>query len=112
MILQGDFHASAAGTIHRSGELALQTPVNVILGGTLGTGDMVFPSSFRKADSKPSQLIGMDETLKPTEKNGFSIIDVTPDKVTYRMFTWRPPQRPDEIDTMEPTLVYDVARKA
>jgi len=68
MILQGDFHASSAGKIHRSGELTLQTPVDVILGGTLGTGDLPFPSSFRKMDSKPSELIGMDETLKPTEK--------------------------------------------
>jgi len=112
MILQGDFHASSAGRIHRSGELALATPVEVILGGTLGTGDLAFPSSFRKVDSKPSELVAMDETLKPTEKNGFSVIDVTPDKVTYRMFTWRPPQRPEEIDTMEPALTYEVPRRA
>src|SRR5262245_1586096 len=112
MILQGDFHASCAGRIHRSGEPALQVPVEVILGGTLGTGDMPFPSAFRGVDSRPSQLIGMDETLKPTEKNGFSVIDVTPDKVTYKMFTWRPPQRPEEIDTMEPMLNYEVPRRA
>jgi len=57
-------------------------------------------------------LIGMDETLKPTEKNGFSIIDVTPEKVTYRMFAWRPPQNQNEIDTMEPMLSYEVPRRA
>jgi hypothetical protein len=34
-------------------------------------------------ESKPSQLVGMDEALKATEKNGFSIIDVTPDKLTF-----------------------------
>ena len=83
----------------------------VSLGGTLATGDLPFPSAFRGVDSKPSQLIGMDEFLKPTEKNGFSVIDVTPDKVTYTMFMWRPPQRAEEIDTMEPTFTYEVPRR-
>lgn len=80
--------------------------------GTLGTGDIPFPSSYRGIESKPSQLVGMDEALKPTEKNGFCIIDVTPDKLTFTQFVWRPPQRVEEIDTMKPVLVYDVPRKA
>ena len=54
--------------------------------GTLGTGDLVFPSSFHSVESKPSQLVGMGETLKVTEKNGFSVIDVTPDKITFTVF--------------------------
>jgi hypothetical protein len=44
------------------------------------------------------------------EKNGFTIIDVTPDKMTFTMFLWRPPQPVAEIDTMKPALVYDVPR--
>jgi hypothetical protein len=52
----------------------------------------------------------MDEVMKPTEKNGFSIIDVTPDKVTFTMFLWRPPQPISDIATMKPALVYEVAR--
>jgi len=52
----------------------------------------------------------MEQALKPTEKNGFCIIDITPDKMTFRQFTWRPPMRIEEIDTMQPTLVFEVAR--
>ena len=59
----------------------------------LGTGDIPFPSSYRGIKPSTSQLIGMDQALEPVEKNGFSIIDVTPDKVTFTMFTWRPPGR-------------------
>jgi len=112
LIVQGDFHATAVGKVVRSGELSLAQPVNVVLAGTLGTGDLVFPSSFRKIESKPSQLVGMDEVLKVTEKNGFSLIDVTPDKITFTVFMWRPPQPIVDIDTMPPALVFEVPRKA
>jgi hypothetical protein len=110
VIVEGDFHASAAGRMTRSGELTLAKPVNVILSGTLGIGDFAFPSSIRSIESKPSQLVGMDELLKPTEKNGFNIIDVTPQKMTFTIFLWRPPQPMEEIDTMQPALVYEVPR--
>jgi hypothetical protein len=52
------------------------------------------------------------EALKPTEKNGFTVIDVTPDKMTFTMFMWRPLQSVALIDTMQPALVYEVPRKA
>ncbi|CAG9171196.1 hypothetical protein LMG23992_01958 [Cupriavidus laharis] len=111
VIIQGDFHASSAGKIVRSGELSLAHPVHAILTGTLGTGDMAFPSSFRKMESSPSQLVSMDEALRPTEKNGFTVIDVTPDRLRFSMFLWRPPQPLEQIDTMRPALVYEVPRK-
>jgi hypothetical protein len=34
----------------------------------------------------------MDQALKPTEKNGFTVIDVMPEKLTFTMFLWRPPR--------------------
>lgn len=111
VIVQGDFHATGVGRMTRSGEIALDQPVHAVLAGTLGTGDLVFPSSFRAVESKPSQLVGVEEVLKLTEKNGFSIIDVTPDKMTFALFMWRPPQPVEEIDTMKPALVYEVLRK-
>jgi hypothetical protein len=52
----------------------------------------------------------MEETLKPTEKNGFTLIDIDEGKVTYSMYMWRPPQSVEEIDSMAPALVYEVAR--
>ena len=94
-----------------AGELSFENQVHVVLAGTLGTGDIPFPSSFRDVESKPSQLEGMEEALKPTEKNGFSIIDVTPEKVVFTMFAWRPPQPIGDIDTMKPAFVYEVPRK-
>lgn len=54
----------------------------------------------------------MDEALKVTEMNGFSVIDVTPGKLTFNVFMWRPPQPIAEIDTMKPALVYEVPRTA
>jgi hypothetical protein len=111
VVIEGDFHASGAGKVTRSGELAFKRGVNIVLAGTMGTGDIPFPSAFRNVESKPSQLIGMDQALKPTEKNGFTIIDVTPEKLTFTMFMWRPPQPMTEIDTMKPALVYEVPRK-
>jgi len=53
----------------------------------------------------------MDQALKPTEKNGFTIIDVTPDRLTFTLFMWRTPQPAADIDTMAPALVYEVPRK-
>jgi hypothetical protein len=95
----------------RSGELSLKQPVHIVMSGTLGSQDMAFPSVFRSIESTPSQLVGMDQALKPTEKNGFCIIDVTPDKLTFALFLWRPPQSVEEIDTMKPALVYEAPRK-
>jgi hypothetical protein len=112
VIVQGDFHASAIGAILRSGDLTLAQPVHVVTSGTLGTGDLAYPSSVRSVEAGASQLIGMEETLKPKEKNGFTVIDVTRDKITFTHFMWRPPQAIAEIDTMQPALVYEVPRKA
>jgi len=111
VIVQGDFHATAAGSMYRSGEFhRLASPVHVVLTGTLATGDLAFPSSFRAIESKPSQLVGMEQAVPVTEKNGFSIIDIDEDKIAFRMFTWRPPQDIAEIDTMAPAFEYVVNR--
>jgi len=53
----------------------------------------------------------MDQALKPTEKDGFTVVDVTPEKLKFILFMWRPPQPVEDIDTMEPALVYEVPRK-
>jgi len=111
VIVEGDMHATAAGKITRSADINLTQPVHTILSGTLGTGDVGFPSAYRSVQSTPSLVLDMDQALKPTEKNGFTLIDVTPDTMTFSIFLWRPPQPIEEIDTMSPALVYEVARK-
>lgn len=61
---------------------------------------------FRGVESKP-----LDKALQPVEKNGFTIIDMTPHKRTFTQFLRRPPPQPvGEIDTMQPALVYEVRR--
>ncbi|GGC95276.1 hypothetical protein GCM10011396_48300 [Undibacterium terreum] len=110
VIVQGDFHASAAGKMLRSGDLALAQPVHTVMSGTLGTGDLGFPSAFRRIESTPSHLVPMEEALKPVEKNGFTIIDITPEKMVFSLYVWRPPEPVENIDSMQPTVVYEVAR--
>jgi hypothetical protein len=46
----------------------------------------------------------------PTEKNGFSVIDVAPTKMTFRLFPWRPPEPLSVIDKLQPLIIYEVAR--
>lgn len=93
VVVQGDFHASAVGKILRSGEIAMAQPVHIVQSGTLGTGDLTFPSSVRNIQPGASELVQIDETLKPTEKNGFTVIDVTREKMTFTHFMWCPPQQ-------------------
>jgi len=35
---------------------------------------------------------------------------VTPDRIVFTLFMWRPPQPIGEIDTMKPALTYEVRR--
>ncbi len=112
IIVQGDLHAAGVGLLHRSGSVALkENPIHLVLTGPLGTGDFGYPSFVRGIGSSPSSQVGLDEALKPMEKNGFTIIDVTPERVTFQLFTWRPPQPVGEIDTMKPTFTYEVKRR-
>ena len=96
----------------RSGEPTLPRPVEVITSRALGTGGIPCPSSSRSIVSKPSQPIGLEQTLKPTEKNGSTVIDITPEQLTFLLFTWRPPQPVGEIDTIKPALVSEMPRQA
>jgi hypothetical protein len=112
VIVQGDFHVAAAGKMSRSGDLVLAQPVHALTGGTLGTGDLGYPSAYRSIESTPSKLVAMEQALVPTEKNGFTLIDVTPDRLTFTFYVWRPPQPVEEIDTLRPALVYEVPRRA
>ena len=84
-----------------------RNPVEIVLVGTLGTGDLPFPSSFRKVNSTPSGTLDMDYAATDREER-ITIIDVTPGKMTFKLFVWRPPQPEDEIDTMEPVMTYEV----
>ena len=55
VIVQGDFHASAFGRMSRFGDLTLALPVHIVTSGTLGTGDLAYPSSVRAVETGASQ---------------------------------------------------------
>ena len=50
--------------------------------------------------------------IDPIEKNGFSIIDVTPEQITVRLFAWREPDSVESIDALEPFDVVEIRRNA
>lgn len=109
VMIQGDYHASAVATMMRSGNIDCRSnPVEMVLTGTLGSGDFAFPSFAHKVDNSPSLTLTAPQPFPVKEKNGFTIIDVTPDKLTFRLFMWRPPQAVDQIETMEPAITYEV----
>jgi hypothetical protein len=88
----------------RSGELSLRQLVQLRSDRHTENPRSSLPI-FHRSESKPSQREGVDKVSRPTDKNEFSIIDVTADKLMFTMFLWRPLQSIEEIETMEPALV-------
>jgi hypothetical protein len=113
LVLQGDLHVVGCGIMHRSGPLDLAVnPINMVLTGPLGTGDVGYPSAYRGVKAQPSSLLAVDESMAPVEKNGFTIVDVTPERVALRLFAWRPPDPVDAIDRLEPVFAAELPGKA
>jgi hypothetical protein len=104
LMVGGDLHATAAGTIQRSGSIDLSdNPVHVALSGTLGSKGAGFPSGLRATPPKPTSHLDLREQIAPLEENGFTIADFTPEKVTLRFFRWNSTtQGEDEIDRLQP----------
>lgn len=99
----GDIHNQAEGRMLKSGNLDLSdNPVIVVASGSVGTGPRAFPSAFRGMVSEPPTELVVEEGLKPVEKNGFVIVDFTPEKVVINFYAWRPPEPIEAIDTLKP----------
>ena len=110
-ILSGDLHATGALRVTRSGELNLSAnPVNVLLAGTLGTSASGWPSGARGAAPQIPGSLAAEVTDPLVERNGFTIIDVMPDRMVFRLFGWREPQPVTDIDTLQPHAVITVSR--
>ncbi|WJR77762.1 twin-arginine translocation signal domain-containing protein [Bradyrhizobium sp. NP1] len=112
LVVSGDLHAIAEGRMLHTGSIDLGTnPVNVVLSGPLGTGDLLWPSAFRGIGAMPPVHLNMQENLKPIEENGFLIADLTPDKIVLRFFRWNAHKDPLEaIDTLEPFRTTELKR--
>lgn len=102
LVVSGDLHASALGCISRTGASNLsKNPVIAVLCGALGTGTG-WPSRTRGA-ARPPLHIEMEQLVEPIEQNGFTIADITPDKIVLRMFVWDARnQKREDIDRLEP----------
>jgi len=110
-VMSGDLHATGAMKLLKSGDLDLSAnPVAVILAGTLGTSAGGWPSRVRGGKPQvPASLT--TEIIDPlVERNGFTIIDVEPGRMVFRLFGWREPQPPEAIDNLMPHATFTVAR--
>ena len=108
IVLSGDLHAIGHSALQTSGELDLSgNPVHAILTGTLGTRNG-WPSDYR--GTPPMPAIGMSHrTLGEVhEKNGFTLLDITPGEVTVSLFAWKTGEPLEAIDTLQPYHTYSI----
>jgi hypothetical protein len=111
VIMSGDLHAFSYGLIKRSGDLDFSdNPINTFCVGTPGSSDPVFPSYYRKVGPQVPSDLSVQNLFEPLEKNGFTIIDVTPSKISVKMFAWRQPEPIEDISKLTPFFRYEIKR--
>lgn len=112
LVVSGDLHAIAEGRMMRTGTVDLsKNPVNAVLSGPLGSGDLVWASAFRGIGPMPPVHLDMQEDLKPLEENGFVVADLTPDKIVLRYFRWNAHRDSVEsIDSLQPFRTTELKR--
>ena len=96
--------------LERSGDIDLsKNPVHSVLTGTLGTQNG-WPSDAR--GTPPQTAIGLAHKThsEVLEKNGFTLLDVTPDEVTIRLFAWKMDEPVEAIDSLGPYHTYTIKR--
>ena len=109
LFMSGDLHALATAQVLRSNGLDLRrNPITTVLTGPLGTGPLGWPSAFRGTGALPPNGIEIDESLRPLEKNGFTIVDWSEEGVKIRLFSWKLGEDPAKIDTLEPFHTLEV----
>ena len=111
VMMSGDLHATGWDRMLKSGEIDLRAnPINIILNGPLGTGLAGWPSGPRGLGPAAPGALTLERNIKPAEKNGFSIIDITPERMTCQLFAWREPDPFDAISRLEPYDVLEIPR--
>lgn len=109
--IAGDMHASVITTITRSGDIDLSAnPIHAVLPGPLGTGASAFPSAARGLLPQHPAALAANDVLKLEERNGFSIVDVTPEQVEVRQFRWRPPEPAAAIAALAPYASFTIPK--
>ena len=113
LVVSGDMHSIALGRMSRSGSQDFsRNPITVALSGTGGTRATGWPSSgWRATLATPSKVLDFEETVKPIEQHGFTLVDFTPDKMVLQMFKWDINKQPVEaIDTLQPFHTAELPR--
>ena len=103
LVLSGDLHATGHSKIVGSGELSFESnPIHSIITGPLGTGSG-WPSRARGTPPMVASDIRLDSPAPVTERNGFTLLDITPDNIRVRLFAWRRESSYlTDIDTLDP----------
>ncbi|GIS97242.1 MAG: hypothetical protein CM1200mP24_05260 [Gammaproteobacteria bacterium] len=88
IVLSGDLHATGHARIQSSGALTLKTPVHAVLTGPIGTR-RGWPSAARGTLPVLASGIEADSPASVTERNGFTLIDLSQDEAKIQLFAWR-----------------------
>ena len=110
--ISGDLHSLGECRIERTGDIDLSAnPVVSVLSGPVGTGRGGWPSQFRGTRGLTPSSLDVVEELPCLEENGFTLLDVTPETITVRLFRWNNREDPVEaIDTLQPFRVTELQR--
>ena len=103
LVLSGDLHATGHAQITGSGSLSFSSnPIHSIITGPLGTGSG-WPSRARGTPPMVAQDLALDSPAPVSERNGFTLLDITPGNVRVRLFAWRRENSStDQIDSLQP----------
>lgn len=109
--ISGDMHASAVTDMLRSGDLDLSAnPIQTILPGPISTGTKGFPSAARGVFPWHPEALETRDITKIEERNGFTIVDVYPERIDVRQFRWRPPEPVSAIASLQPFSTTTISR--
>ncbi len=110
IVLSGDLHAIGHATLERSGDLDLSTnPIHAVLTGPVGTR-RGWPSAARGTPPLAATGLVHNTHAEVMEKNGFTLLDITPGEVTLRLFAWKSGEPVAAIDTLEPYHTFSIRR--
>jgi len=107
-MLSGDLHATGHVQITTSGEIELTRPVNGILARPLGTGT-AWPSAIRGTPPLVASELAVNPLADVEEKNGFTLVDMTPEKIELSLFRWRRGEPEENIDGLHAYQTYSVS---
>ena len=112
LFLSGDLHALGEGRIMRYGELDFrQNPIVTVLTGPISTGPKAWPSAWRGTPPRTPTTLDLDAGLDPLEKNGFTVIDFTPDRIEGQMFSWKMDEPEDRLNNLKPFHRFSAERR-